>query len=151
MTQQIYNPHRLYRSRDHQLLGGVAAGIAEFFGRSRFLDPFCHLYLPADFYSSRRLSFMGWLAFSSKKDLPGSLKNRKRDVSGNRCTAPPKRLSTRLTSNTHRSKSECRIWKPILPPDPTNWIGLLTNYAINNRYGKRKHHVDSQEQQTAPY
>jgi len=40
MTQQIYNPHRLYRSRDHQLLGGVAAGIAEFFGRSRFLIRF---------------------------------------------------------------------------------------------------------------
>jgi len=40
MTQQIYNPHRLYRSRDHQLIGGVAAGIAEFFGRSRFLIRF---------------------------------------------------------------------------------------------------------------
>ncbi len=40
MTQQIYNPHRLYRSRDHQLIGGVGAGIAEFFGRSRFLIRF---------------------------------------------------------------------------------------------------------------
>ena len=37
MSQQIYNPHRLYRSRDHQLIGGVSAGIAEYFGRSRFL------------------------------------------------------------------------------------------------------------------
>jgi len=40
MNQQIYNPHRLYRSRDHQLIGGVGAGIAEFFGRSRFLIRF---------------------------------------------------------------------------------------------------------------
>ena len=37
MNQQIYNPHRLYRSREHQLIGGVSAGIAEYFGRSRLL------------------------------------------------------------------------------------------------------------------
>lgn len=40
MSQQTYNPHRLYRSRDHQLIGGVSAGIAEYFGRSRFLIRF---------------------------------------------------------------------------------------------------------------
>ncbi len=40
MTQQIYNPHRLYRSRDHRLIGGVSAGIAEYFGSSRLLIRF---------------------------------------------------------------------------------------------------------------
>lgn len=37
MSQQTYNHQRLYRSRDHQIIGGVAAGIAEYFGRNRFL------------------------------------------------------------------------------------------------------------------
>ncbi len=37
MSQQTYNPHRLYRSREHQLIGGVSAGIAEYFGSSRLL------------------------------------------------------------------------------------------------------------------
>ena len=40
MSQQIYNPHRLYRSRDHQLIGGISAGIAEYFGSSRLLIRF---------------------------------------------------------------------------------------------------------------
>ncbi len=40
MTQQIYNPNRLYRSREHQLIGGVGAGIADFFGISRLLVRF---------------------------------------------------------------------------------------------------------------
>ncbi len=40
MTQQIYNPHRLYRSREHCLIGGVSAGIAEFFGVSRLMVRF---------------------------------------------------------------------------------------------------------------
>ncbi|MFK5926330.1 MAG: envelope stress response membrane protein PspC [Desulfuromusa sp.] len=40
MSQQIYNPHHLYRSRDHQLIGGVSAGIAEYFGSSRLLIRF---------------------------------------------------------------------------------------------------------------
>lgn len=40
MSQQIYNPHRLYRSREHRLIGGVSAGIAEYFGSSRLLIRF---------------------------------------------------------------------------------------------------------------
>ena len=30
-----YNPSKLYRDRDHRLLGGVCAGIGNFFGVSR--------------------------------------------------------------------------------------------------------------------
>jgi phage shock protein C len=38
MTDEyIYNPHRLYRDREHRLLGGVCAGIAEYFGISRLI------------------------------------------------------------------------------------------------------------------
>ena len=37
MTEYTYNPHRLYRNREHRLLGGVCAGIADYFGISRLI------------------------------------------------------------------------------------------------------------------
>jgi phage shock protein C len=35
MTDRRANPHRLYRDRDHAVLAGVCAGIAEYFGLNR--------------------------------------------------------------------------------------------------------------------
>jgi len=37
MTHQTYNPNKLYRDSEHRILGGVCAGIAEYFGISRLL------------------------------------------------------------------------------------------------------------------
>jgi len=37
MTEQNIHPNRLYRSRDHRLIGGVCAGIADYFGISRLV------------------------------------------------------------------------------------------------------------------
>ena len=34
-TNNTFNPSKLYRDRDHRLLGGVCAGIGNFFGVSR--------------------------------------------------------------------------------------------------------------------
>lgn len=37
MTENNIHPNQLYRSREHKLIGGVCAGIAEYFGISRLL------------------------------------------------------------------------------------------------------------------
>ncbi|RUM41800.1 MAG: envelope stress response membrane protein PspC [Desulfocapsa sp.] len=40
MSTQEYNPAKLYRDRKHRLLGGVCAGIGDFFGVSRHVIRF---------------------------------------------------------------------------------------------------------------
>ena len=70
MNQQIYNPRRLYRSRDHQLIGGVGAGIAEFFGRSRFLIRFV-IFIALIIFTLPTIVIYGLACFFIKKRPAG--------------------------------------------------------------------------------